>query len=106
VSAPAWINRNKQTPSDVVSLIKTARVNGCWIFHERRQRFYTPDEFEENWEKVVHSDGKVNNFKEFKIVNPMYAVRLCARWVDIANQRQQEILKKLEGYNGEFKRNA
>ncbi len=26
MSAPAWINRNKQTPSDVVSIIKTAKV--------------------------------------------------------------------------------
>ena len=97
------MNRNKLTPSDVVSLIKTVWVNGFWIYHERHQRLYTLEELEENWIKVVHSDGKVNNFKEFKIVNPMYAVRLCERWIDIANQREQEILKKLEGYNAEFK---
>lgn len=104
MTTPAWINRNKQTPSDVLSLIKTAKVNGCWIYYEKRQLFYTPEQFEENWDKVVHSDGKVNNFKEFKIVNPMYAVRLSSKWIDIANKRHQEILSKLEGYQGEFKR--
>jgi len=33
----------------------------------------------------------------------MYAVRLSARWLDIANHRNQEILKKLENYQGEFR---
>ncbi len=100
MSAPAWISRNKLTPSDVISIIKTAKVNGCWIFHERNQKFYTPEEFEKEWQTVVHSDGKTNNFKEFKIVNPLYAVRLTSRWIDIANRTQLEILLKLKGYNG------
>lgn len=104
--APAWINRNKETPSDILSLIKTAKVNGFWIYYEKRQLFFTPEEFEENWDTVVHSEGKFNNFKEFKIVNPMYAVRICAKWLDIANKRNQEILSKLEGYQSEFKRKA
>ena len=104
MSAPAWISRNKETPSDVVSIIKSAKVNGCWIFHERNQKSYTSEEFEKEWQTVVHSDGKTNNFKEFKIVNPLYAVRLTSRWINIANRRQQEILLKLEGYNGEFKK--
>jgi hypothetical protein len=51
----------------------------------------------------VYSDGKVNNFKEFKIVSPFYAVRLTSRRIDIANRRQQENLLKLGNYQGEFK---
>ncbi|MFZ4262107.1 hypothetical protein ACFRAE_08690 [Sphingobacterium sp. HJSM2_6] len=106
MNTPAWLNRKKKTPSHVISLINNARVNGCWIFHEKSQKFYTPDEFEKDWERAYHSANKYNNFKEFKIVNPLYAVRLCARWLDIANQRNQEILKKLEEYSGEFKKKA
>jgi len=102
MNTEAWLKKQKETPSDVISLAKNARVNGCWIYHEKKQKFYTPDEFEENWETVFYVANKHNNYKEFKIVNPLYAVRLTARWIDIATARHQDILKKLENYSGEF----
>lgn len=106
MQSPAWLNRRKETPSDVLSLIKDAGVNGCWIYYEKKQLFFTPDEFEMNWEKVVSYGGKLNNFKDFKIVNPMYAVRLTSRWIDLANKRSKEVLEKLEKYQANFKRKA
>ena len=98
-----WRNKTVEIPPDVVAIIKNARVNGCWIFHEPYKTFYTPKEFEEKWKRVIIATKKRNNFKDFKIVNPLYAVRLTARWVDVANGKLQDILKKLEGYNSEFK---
>lgn len=98
-----WLQQRKEISPDVLAIIKNARVNGCWIFHEPAKTFYTPEEFEEKWERVVNDSKHSNNFKDFKIVNPLYAVRLTARWVDIANAKFQDVLKKLEGYRSEFK---
>jgi len=98
-----WLQKRKEIPPDVFSIIKSARVNGCWIFHEPAKTFYTPEEFEEVWERVITNTKRSNNFKDFKIVNPLYAVRLTARWVDIANSKLQDILKKVEKYSAEFK---
>lgn len=53
MSALARINRNNETPSDAVSIIKTAKVNGCWNFHRRNQNFFTPEKFEKEWQTVV-----------------------------------------------------
>jgi len=98
-----WLQQRKEISPDVLAIIKNARVNGCWIFHEPAKTFYTPKEFEDNWQHVVNDSKHSNNFKDFKIVNPLYAVRLTARWVDLANSKLQDVLKKLEGYTSEFK---
>lgn len=98
-----WLQQRKEISPDVHAIIKNARVNGCWIFHEPAKTFYTPEEFEDNWQHVVNDSKHSNNFKDFKIVNPLYAVRLTARWVDLANSKLQDVLKKLEGYTSEFK---
>ena len=99
----AWTQRKKEIPSDMASIISTARVNNCWIFYEKGKHFFTPDELEEKWETYYQTTNKSNNFKEFKIVNPLYAVRLAAQWVNTANHKQQEIINKLINYSADFK---
>lgn len=99
----AWNNRKKDLPADVAALISNARVNNCWIFYEKSKRFFTPEEFERDWNSVFSESNRSNNYKEFKIVTPLYAVRLAAQWVNTANTKQQEIIQKMENYSADFK---
>lgn len=48
MSTPAWLNRRKETPSDVISLINTARLNSCWIFHYKSQKAKIVDKLKAN----------------------------------------------------------
>ena len=98
-----WLAEKKEVPPEVLAIIKNARVNGCWIYRESAKEFYTPEEFESNWKNIVR-DGKRNNFGDFKIVTPLFAVRLTAKWVDIANKKMQEVIEKLQGYEATFKK--
>lgn len=98
-----WNQRKKEIPSDIASIISTARVNNCWIFYEKSKSFFTPEEFERDWLKFYNTNNRSSNVKEFKIVNPLYAIRLAALWVNIANNKQQEIIHKMENYSAEFK---
>lgn len=98
------VQRNeKGVPSDIYALIRDAEVNGCWIFHQEKKIFFTPDEFKDVWDQHFSSSNRSNNYKSFKIVTPLYAVRLASQWVDIANKKQQEIIYKLQYYTANFK---
>lgn len=103
MTTPEWRKKIEELPPDVYALVNNAKVNGAWIYFEKTHKFFTPEEFSEKWQSVVNYGGRRNNFHEFKIVNPMFAVRLCSKWLDIVNKRHQEVLKKLDDYSGEFK---
>ena len=98
-----WLNKRKEISPDVLAIIKNARVNGCWIYHEPSKKFYTPEEFEAEWQRIVRETKRDNNFGEFKIVTPLFAIRLCARWADVANTKLQEVIEKLKNYDATFK---
>lgn len=99
------VQRNeKGIPADIYALIRDAEVNGCWIFHQEKKLFFTPDEFKEVWEQHFSTSNRGNNYKVFKIVTPLYAVRLVAEWIRIANDKQQEVILKLNNYTADFKK--
>jgi len=54
--------------------------------------------------KAYSAGNKTNNFKDFKIVTPMYAIRLATQWVNVANKKLQDIVEKSKDYNTEFLR--
>jgi len=39
-----WNNKSAEIPANIDKLISTARVNNCWIYHESKKTFYTPEE--------------------------------------------------------------
>lgn len=101
---PAWLNKKREIPSVVSSLYNDAKLSGAWIYHKSTRRFYTPDEFIENWPDIYQQSprGK-NNREDFQIMSPMAAIRQRAEWVAKANAELQEIMRKLESYNASFK---
>jgi len=98
-----WRDRKREVPSAVASLYSDAKLNGAWIYHIPTRRYYTPDEFMENWFVVFQQNRSKNNRNEFQIMNPMAAIRQRAEWVTKANAELQEIMRKLESYNASFK---
>lgn len=98
-----WKSNQNSIPSNIDSIISTAKVNNCWIYIESKKTFYTPDELVEIWRHVYHAGNKTNNINEFKIVTPMYAIRLATQWVNVANSKLQEIINKANNYDSEFK---
>lgn len=101
---PEWLNKKKETPGDVISLFNLAKLNNCWIYHNRTRIFYTPDEFLENWKHFFRESSRgINNNKEFAVKNPYVAIKQRAEWIKKANEELQLILTKLEGYEAEFK---
>lgn len=50
---PLWHRKEpqkKEMPSRAVALYKDAKVNECWIYHISKKKFYTPDEFADQWD--------------------------------------------------------
>lgn len=101
---PDWLKKKKEIPSVVLSLKNDALATGSWIYQKSTRRFYTPEEFMENWERIYQQSprGK-NNREDFQIMNPMAAVRQRSLWVAKANAELQDVMKKLEAYQAQFK---
>lgn len=100
------LKEQKGIPADVYALIRDAEVNGCWIFHQEKKLFFTPDEFKEVWADHYQTSNRNNNYRAFKIITPLYAVRLVSEWVNIANSKQQEIILKLKNYTANFSKTS
>ncbi|WP_447768356.1 hypothetical protein [Sphingobacterium faecium] len=101
---PAWLDKKREIPTDVRSLINLARENNCWIYEQKTRIFYTPDEFLEKWPLLYHEGRRgINNNKEFAVKSPYVAIKQRAEWVKRANEELQAILKKLESYEAHFK---
>lgn len=98
-----WKSNKSKVPSNINTIISTARVNNCWIYLESKKIFFTPDELDEMWSKVYLEGNKTNNFSDFKLVTPMYAIRLATQWVNVANSKLQDIITKANNYDSEFK---
>lgn len=98
-----WNNRAKNVPSNIDKIISEARVGNCWIYIQSLKAFYTPEELDEAWDTLYKEGNKTNNFSDFKIVTPMYAIRLASQWVNVANAKLQEIIDKSNKYNTDFK---
>lgn len=98
-----WNNKTNDIPANIDKVISTARVNNCWIYLESKKQFFTPDELDQQWNDAYSAANKFNNIKDFKIVTPMYAIRLATQWVNIANTKLQEIVEKSKNYDTEFK---
>ncbi|MGJ1204173.1 hypothetical protein [Sphingobacterium lactis] len=103
MATPAWLTKKKEIPSEVLALIKDARVNGCWIYHESKRTFYTPEELEAQWDRIIYINNKMNNLRDFKKVTPIFAVRTCAHWLQVTNAKFQEVILKFDQYTYEFK---
>ncbi|MCW8309643.1 hypothetical protein K7A41_00180 [Sphingobacterium sp. InxBP1] len=99
-----WLKKNKEIPSVVTSLYNDAKLNGAWIYHKVTRRFYTPDEFLKDW-STIYFEGRrgADNRDAFQIMNPMAAIRQRAEWVAKASAELQEIMRKLEQYQAQFK---
>jgi hypothetical protein len=98
-----WNNKNESIPANIDKIISDARVNNCWVYLVSTKTFYTPDELETMWRHAYSAGNKTSNIKDFKIVTPMYAIRLATQWVNIANKKLQEIVEKSNNYNSEFR---
>ena len=98
-----WKSNNTNIPANIDKIISTARVNNCWIYLESKKIFFTPDELDLYWNQAYSAGNKTNNINDFKIVTPMFAIRLASQWVNVANAKLQEIIYKSNNYNTDFK---
>lgn len=105
---PLWHRKEqpkrKEMPSSVLATYKDAKVNNAWIYHVKSRKWFTPDEFFDQWDSVYIGKSMFNNNPEFKIMNPLAAVRQRAQWVEKAGEELQSILKKLEDYSATFEK--
>ncbi len=104
---PPWRNRQpekKEMPSRAAALLKSAKVNDCWIYDITKKKFYTPEEFADQWESIYREPWEMRPNLEFKVLSPMAAIKQRAEWVRNASEELQGILEKLEKYNASFER--
>lgn len=93
-----------ETPAEVSSLHRFAEQNHCWIYFEGDRKFYTPDEFLEQWKRLYKQEKTgFSNIKDFVVKNPFAAIRQRIEWVNKVNDELQSMLKKFEGYDMTFK---
>ncbi|MDM1294302.1 hypothetical protein HX021_08320 [Sphingobacterium sp. N143] len=99
-----WLKKKMEIPIVVKSMYNDAKLNGAWIYHKVTRKFYTPEEFLASWVRI-YTEGRRggSNRDDFQIMNPMAAVKQRAEWVAKANSELQEIMRKLEAYQAQFK---
>lgn len=101
---PWRVKEKEGIPAEVTSLHRFAIQNNCWIYHDNTRIFYTPEEFLEKWEQVYKEEHTgLSNIKDFAVKSPYAAIKQRAGWIKRANEELQALLKKLEGYDIQFK---
>lgn len=72
-----WINKKKldtEMPPSIKSLIKDAWYAECWIYQKSTKRWYTPQEFKQQWQSLfrtsIYKSDLSDNFDDFTIRSP------------------------------------
>jgi len=100
---PPWLNRKLEIPAEVTALVKSARVNKCWIYDKKKRVYYTAEEFAQSWNRIIDSEMESDRITQgFSIVNPFFAVKQRVEWVNKANAELQAIMEKLKEYESEW----
>lgn len=80
-------------PANFDVLAKTARVNGCLIYHKPTKKWYTPEEFERGPSEISQSRTfRKDNAADFVIVQPQFILKQRIEWVNRANEELQRIV--------------
>lgn len=84
-------------PANFDVLAKTARVNGCLIYHRPSKKWFTPEEFEE-WPAEISQTRtfRKDNAADFVIVQPQFILKQRIEWVNRANEELQKILRIID----------
>ncbi|OYD44312.1 hypothetical protein CHU00_17540 [Sphingobacterium cellulitidis] len=84
-------------PANFDVLAKTARVNGCLIYHKPSKKWFTPEEFED-WPMEISQTRtfRKDNAADFMIVQPQFVLKQRIEWVNKANEELQKIVKVMK----------
>lgn len=84
-------------PANFDVLAKTARVNGCLIYHRPSKKWFTPEEFEDCPAEISQTRTfRKDNAAEFVIVQPQFILKQRIEWVNKANAELQRILRVIK----------
>jgi|SRR5690606_6948393 len=88
-------------------LIKTARVNSCFIYDKKNKIWYTPDELEEELLKIKHSGKRgetLNPASQYSLHSPFAAIKFYNNWLKALSDKINSLQDKIEkSYSIDFK---
>lgn len=80
-------------------IYKTAKANGCFIFHKPTKKWYTPEEFKADVPNIQRSGnrGEIKNLaSEFAIKSPYEALKFYNKWLKLVTDKIAEIESKID----------
>ncbi|GAA4137871.1 hypothetical protein GCM10022216_14360 [Sphingobacterium kyonggiense] len=84
-------------PANFLVLAKTARVNGCLIYHKPSKKWFTPDELEAGPSEISQTRTyRSDNAADFALVQPHFILKQRIQWVNKANEELQRILEVMK----------